>query len=69
MRYSISVRTTREVVVDAKNERSAATKARIYAKDCLPCLSGCLDLGPPTVKPDDHTSRTSDDEFDIPRDV
>lgn len=66
-RFSLSISTTREVVVNAKNLQKATTKALTYARDCFPSTTFPLILASTQV-PDTHTSKTSDDADDIPRD-
>lgn len=67
-RYSIVVTSARDVVVDAATPAQALSRARRYAKDCFPTVSPLV-VAPPREVPDSHNSRTSDDEFDIPRDA
>lgn len=67
-RFSLSITTTREVVVNAKDLRTAEKKALRYANDCFPSITPPFVLES-TVCPDDHTSKTSDDADEIPRDT
>ena len=67
-RFSLSITTTREVVVNAKNLTKATTKALTYARDCFPSTS-FPSIVASTQVPDDHTSKTMDDADQIPRDA
>lgn len=65
--YSITIATTREVVLKAKTLADAHKAAMRYAKDCFPTTSPPV-IVTSTECPKDHTSRTSDDADHIPRD-
>ena len=66
-RFSLSIVTTREVVVDAKNLTKATTKALRYARDCFPSTT-FPSITSSGIVPNDHTSKTMDDADEIPRD-
>lgn len=67
-RFSLSIATTREVVVNAKDLQKATAKALRYARDCFPSTTPPAVIASTQV-PDSHTSRTSDDADEIPRDT
>lgn len=67
-RFSLSITTCREVVVNAKDMRSAEKKALLYASDCFPSTMAPIILAA-TQCPNNHRSKTSDDADDIPRDT
>ena len=67
-RFSLSIATTREVVVNAKDLAKATAKAMRYAKDCFPSTLPPVVVAS-TQSPDNHRSKTSDDADDIPRDT
>lgn len=67
-RYSVTVTTIRDVVVEAANPYDATMQAKEYAKDCLP--STVTRKVCKVVKVSDrYRSITSDDAHEIPRDT
>lgn len=66
-RFSISVTTIREVVLEAKTPAEARKKAARYARDVMPSIA-LPKLSTPIPRKPNYTSRTSDDADEIPRD-
>ena len=67
-RFSLSIATVREVVVNASDLAKAHKKAMRYARDCFPTTIPATVIAS-TQCPDNHRSKTSDDADDIPRDT